>query len=176
MRIVSGIAKGRKILSPLARDVRPTKDRVREAIFNSLTSFQLIEGRHFVDLFAGSGALGIEALSRGAERVTFVDHQKACIDVIRTNIKSLDFVEYVEIRHADYLQELQNVSKDDVVLLDPPYDFGDWELLLGSIKAETVVIESDHEIVLSGPWKQIKSKRYGSTFVVIAVQMELDDL
>ena len=93
MRIVSGIAKGRKILSPLAKDVRPTKDRVREAIFNSLTSFELIEGRHFVDLFAGSGALGIEALSRGAKKVTFVDHQKACVEVIRTNIENLNFEE-----------------------------------------------------------------------------------
>ncbi|MBG00987.1 MAG: 16S rRNA (guanine(966)-N(2))-methyltransferase RsmD [Acidimicrobiaceae bacterium] len=176
MRIVSGIAKGRKILSPLAQDVRPTKDRVREAIFNSLKSFELIDGRHFVDLFAGSGALGIEALSRGAERVTFVDHQKACIDIIRTNVENLGFGELAEVRHADYLQELQNVSKGDVVLLDPPYDFGDWELLLGSIKSETVVIESNQEIVLSGEWKQIKSKRYGSTFVVIAVQVELEDL
>ena len=83
MRIVSGIAKGRKLLTPSLQDVRPSKDRVREAIFNSLTSFGLIEDRHFIDLFAGSGALGLEALSRGARKVTFVDNKKACIDVVQ---------------------------------------------------------------------------------------------
>ena len=170
MRIVSGIAKGRKIIRPLSQDVRPTKDRVREAIFNSLTSFELVEDRHFFDLFAGSGALGLEALSRGARKVTFVDHQKVCIDAIRENIENLDFRDSAEIRHCDYLQEIKHISKSDIVLLDPPYDFTDWNQLLESVRAAAVVIESNHEISLAEPWKTIKSKKYGSTFVMIAEQ------
>ena len=171
MRIVSGIAKGRKIIPPLSQDVRPTKDRVREAIFNSLTSFELINGRHFFDLFAGSGALGLEALSRGAAKVTFVDHQRACIDAIQENIETLGFEELSELRHGSYLQELQRISKSDVVLLDPPYGFKDWNNIVDSIAAAAVVIESGSEISLSGQWDTIKVKKYGSTFVTIAKQI-----
>ncbi|MEC7924029.1 MAG: 16S rRNA (guanine(966)-N(2))-methyltransferase RsmD [Actinomycetota bacterium] len=171
MRIVSGIAKGRKIIPPLSQEVRPTKDRVREAVFNSLTSFDLINGRHFFDLFAGSGALGLEALSRGAAQVTFVDHQKVCIDTIKENIETLGFAELSEVHHGSYLQELQHISKNDVVLLDPPYGFKDWNHIMESITAAAVVIESDHEISLPEPWNTVKVKRYGSTYITIAKQI-----
>jgi 16S rRNA (guanine966-N2)-methyltransferase len=168
MRIVSGIAKGRKIIPPQIAEVRPTKDRVREAAFNSMKSFDLIEGRHFFDLFAGSGALGLEALSRGAQKVTFVDHQKTCIDVIRKNLETLGFGDLAEVRHCDYLQIVKTISKKDVVLLDPPYDFQEWDNLLGLLSAEVAVIESSHEISLPSSWREIKSKKYGSTFLIIA--------
>ena len=168
MRIVSGIAKGRKIIPPQIEAVRPTKDRVREAVFNSLTSFDLIEGRHFFDLFAGSGALGLEALSRGAKSATFVDHQKACIDVICENIATLEFRDIAEVKHCDYLQVVESIGEHDVALLDPPYTFFDWDGLLESLPAEAVVIESEREIPLPEPWTSIKAKKYGSTFVVIA--------
>ena len=111
MRIVSGIAKGRRIFPPQIEEVRPTKDRVREAVFNSLRSFDLIDGRHFFDLFAGSGALGLEALSRGAKFATFVDRRKACIEVIQKNIETLGFIDVTDVRHCDYLQVATTITK-----------------------------------------------------------------
>ena len=169
MRIVSGIAKGRRILPPQIENVRPTKDRVREAVFNSLTSFDLIDGRHFFDLFAGSGALGLEALSRGAKFATFVDRQKACIEAIQKNIETLGFRDATDVRHCDYLQVAPTITKTDIVLLDPPYNFADWDYLLRHLSAEVAVIETESEIVLPEPWTSIKVKKYGSTFVNIAV-------
>lgn len=170
MRIVSGIAKGRKLLTPSSQDVRPSKDRVREAIFNSLTSFELIEDRHFIDLFAGSGALGLEALSRGARKVTFVDNQKACIDVIQTNVAALGLEKNTEIILSDYVHQLGQIQADNVVLLDPPYKFENWEGLLNSIEAEVVVIESDRNVSIMEHWNIIKTKRYGTSMVTIAVK------
>jgi 16S rRNA (guanine966-N2)-methyltransferase len=170
MRIVSGIVKGRKLFTPSSQDVRPSKDRVREAIFNSLTSFDLIEGRHFIDLFAGSGALGLEALSRGARKVTFVDNQKACIDVIQTNVAALGFEKNTEMILSDYVHQLGRIQVDDVVLLDPPYKFKNWEGLLNSIVADVVVIESDRNVSIMEPWNVIKTKRYGTSVVAIAIK------
>src|SRR5947209_20395427 len=86
VRVVAGTAKGRRLTAPPGRDVRPTSDRVREAVFSSLVSMDAVEGRSVLDLFAGSGALGIEALSRGAADATFVDHDRRVIDTIRANL------------------------------------------------------------------------------------------
>ena len=85
MRIVAGAARGRRLVVPKGTDIRPTSDRVREAIFNSLHSAGLVVDRTFVDLFAGSGGLGLEALSRGAAHVTFVDTNPAALEAINTN-------------------------------------------------------------------------------------------
>ena len=86
MRIVSGVARGRRLLTPQGREVRPTSDRVREATFNALVSMDAVAGSHVLDLFAGSGAMGIEALSRGADRATFVDASPAAISAVRENL------------------------------------------------------------------------------------------
>ena len=172
MRIVSGIAKGRRIFPPQIEEVRPTKDRVREAVFNSLRSFDLIDGRHFFDLFAGSGALGLEALSRGAKFATFVDRRKACIEVIQKNIETLGFIDVTDVRHCDYLQVATTITKNDIVLLDPPYNFADWDYLLRHLSAEVAVIETESEISLPESWTSIKVKKYVSTYVNIAVQAD----
>ena len=169
MRIVSGIAKGRRIFPPQIEEVRPTKDRVREAVFNSLRSFDLIDDRHFFDLFAGSGALGLEAISRGAKSATFVDRRKVCIEVIQENIEALGFGDVTDVRHCDYLQVLPTTTKNDIVLLDPPYNFADWDYLLSHLSAEAAVIEAENEIALPESWRSIKVKKYGSTFVNIVV-------
>ena len=169
MRIVSGIAKGRRISPPQIAEVRPTKDRGREAVLNSLSSFDLIADRHFFDLFAGSGALGLEAISRGAKFATFVDRRKICIEVIQENIEALGFVDVTDVKHCDYLQVVPTTTKNDIVLLDPPYNFADWDYLLSHLLAEAVVIEAESEITLPESWRSIKVKKYGSTFVNIVV-------
>src|SRR5258706_7562012 len=86
MRVVSGTAKGRKLVAPAGRSTRPTSDRVREAIFSMLASLDALEGAIVVDLFAGSGALGIEALSRGAAHATFYELDREAVAAIETNL------------------------------------------------------------------------------------------
>lgn len=106
--------------APKGLDTRPTMDQVKEGIFSAI-QFD-IEGRRVLDLFAGSGQLGIEALSRGAAQCTFVDKARAPIDVIRENLRKTRLLEQAEIVQADYAVYLRTCRKQfDVLLLDPPY-------------------------------------------------------
>ena len=119
MRIVAGSYKGARIFAPRGRETRPTSDRVREAIFAILGS---VEGTHVLDLFAGSGALGLEALSRGAGRAVFVDSDTAAIKAIERNIAKLR-VEGAAIVRADVARYLaRETARYDVVFVDPPYE------------------------------------------------------
>jgi len=97
MRVVAGSCRGRKIAAPAGTDTRPTSDRVREAIFNALGSMQVVENARVADLFAGSGALGIEALSRGAAHCTFVERNRKAREVIHGNLVSMDLVARSEL-------------------------------------------------------------------------------
>ncbi len=168
MRIVAGRARGRRLESPEGTDVRPTKDRVREAVFNSLHSHGQVDGRAFLDLFAGSGALGIEALSRGAARCTFVDRDRRAIDAVRRNLDALGLAHQATVRQADSLAVLPELGPHDVALLDPPYDFEPWPELLEAVPAPVVVIESDREIDPGPGWEILKAGRYAGTVVRIA--------
>ena len=172
MRVVAGSAGGRNLFTPEGDDVRPTKDRVREAIFNSLHSYGEVEGRRFLDLFAGSGALGIEALSRGASTCTFVDNDRRAIEVVRENIEHLGLAQDAVIRHGDAMSLLPSLGAFDVAVLDPPYSFEDWPTLLEAVPAGTVVIESDRAIDPGAHWRILKEKRYAGTVVVIARRAE----
>jgi len=168
MRIVAGNAGGRLLVTPQGDDVRPTKDRVREAIFNSLNSYGEVEGRTFLDLFAGSGALGLEALSRGATTCTFVDNDRRSIAAVRTNLEQLGFSDQATVRQADSLGVLATTQEHDVALLDPPYEFAEWADLLTSVPAEVIVAESDRRVDPGAGWRILKEKQYAGTFVVIA--------
>jgi 16S rRNA (guanine966-N2)-methyltransferase len=170
MRIVAGTAGGRIIATPEGEAVRPTSERVREAIFNSLFSHGLIDGANVLDLFAGSGALGLEALSRGAERVTFVDFNRQSADLVRANIELLGFGDRATVRQGDALDFLGRGGDFDLVLLDPPYAFDQWEQLIGAVTAPSIVVESARSIDLAAPWRILKEKRYASTVVTIAVR------
>src|SRR3954453_13290953 len=103
MRVVAGTARGRRLVAPPGRDTRPTSDRVRESVFNVLHSLGAIDGASVVDLFAGSGALGIEALSRGAAHCTFVEPAPAAVTAIRTNLTTAGVAERatIETRTAE---------------------------------------------------------------------------
>ena len=122
MRVITGSARGRRLITLEGDDiVRPTAERVKEALF-SIIQFD-IEGRNILDLFAGSGQLGIEALSRGAERVVFVDASRKSIDVINKNLKACGFT--VGVVQSDSLAYLARCGeKFDIALLDPPYASG----------------------------------------------------
>jgi 16S rRNA (guanine(966)-N(2))-methyltransferase RsmD len=120
MRIITGTARGRKLAAPSGEDCRPTSDRVKESLF-SIVQFD-IEGRRVLDLYAGSGQLGIEALSRGAAAVTFVDQSRACAAVIRENLAHTQLEANAAIRNQEALSFLaSNPGRFDLILCDPPF-------------------------------------------------------
>ncbi len=124
MRVITGSARGRTLLT-LSGDeiVRPTTDRVKEAMF-SILQFEL-EGRRVLDLFAGSGQLGIEALSRGADFCTFVDRDKQAVDVIQKNLEHTGLADSAAVMYTDSLSFIKMTpAVYDIVLLDPPYGTG----------------------------------------------------
>ena len=122
MRVVAGRFGGRTLVAPRGRSTRPTSDRVREALF-SILGPDLVDGARVLDLFAGSGAMAIEALSRGAADATLVDSSAASVAAIRRNLSSLGV--QAEVRRQDALAYLRGASRDarqyDLVFLDPPY-------------------------------------------------------
>ena len=169
MRVVAGTARGRRLSAPPGRDVRPTSDRVREAIFSSLGSMGAVHDATVVDLFAGTGALGIEALSRGARHVTFVDDSAAAIRTIEDNLAATELAgERATVVRSDVLRWLASAPDVDVVFADPPYAFDDWRTLAGSVHAHLLVVESDREPDLGHEWEVLRAKRYGTTVVVTA--------
>ena len=120
MRVITGIARGRRINAPEGLDVRPTTDKVKEAIFSAI-QFE-IEGTYVLDLFAGSGQMGIEAISRGASKAVFVDSSQRAVRCINNNIRSVGFEKQSEVVSRDsydYIKLTRNIF--DIVILDPPY-------------------------------------------------------
>lgn len=120
MRIVSGTARGRRLLEPDGMKIRPTTDKVKESMFN-IIQFD-IEGRRILDLFAGSGQLGLEAMSRGAESCVFVDESPDAIKLINENIRRSGITSGLSVVHGDSFAFLERGGKFDVIILDPPYD------------------------------------------------------
>ncbi len=139
-----------------------------------------LRGASVLDLFCGSGALGIEALSRGADHVTFVDASNASLRATSANLATCGLDDRATVVRSDALRFLeQSAARDgagsfDLALLDPPYAFGDWPTLLGLIDARVVVIESDRSIDLpvttrAGELVLSRERRYGGTFVTTAI-------
>lgn len=123
MRVITGSAKGIKLEELSGNDVRPTTDRIKEAIF-SIVQFQ-IQGRKFLDLFGGSGQMGIEALSRGASQAIIVDSSKSSIDIIRRNLAKTNLSENARVVNMDSIVFLKgNNDTFDLAFLDPPYGKG----------------------------------------------------
>ena len=120
MRVISGVARGRRLREPAGFDIRPTSGMVKESVFN-IIQFD-IEGRRVLDLFAGTGQLGIEALSRGAKSVVFVDSSMHAVKLIRENLKLCGFMDLAAVYARDALKYLERDEKFDIILSDPPYD------------------------------------------------------
>ena len=174
---MAGEVRGRRLVAPEGRDTRPTLDRVRESIFNSLSSLDALDGARVLDLFAGSGALGIEALSRGAEHVTFVDSDRNARRAIETNLTATGYLDRADVVASTAEAFLSRAGAStrsySLVLLDPPYGFEDeqWEPLLGALVLrdglELIVIESSREIMVPDRWDAVREKWYGGTLVSI---------
>ncbi len=169
MRVVAGEEGGRKLVAPAGQATRPTSERVREATFNSLESHGLLEGAAVVDLFAGSGAMGIEALSRGAATATFVEQDRSALEALRLNLERLGYGDRARVEPVDVQRWLAaGPGPFDLAICDPPYAYAGWPELLASLPAAVAVLESDHAPALGDGWEVAREKRYGSTVVVIA--------
>jgi 16S rRNA (guanine966-N2)-methyltransferase len=168
VRVIAGSSRGRPLRAPAGDTTRPTSDRVRESIFDVLGSLVDLEGTDVVDLFAGSGAMGIEALSRGAGSVTFVDNSLPAVRAVEANVTGtgLDPARTHVVR-ADVLVWLERPHRFDLALCDPPYAFDGWLEMLSRLQAELAVLESDKAIEVPETWEIVRNKRYGGTLVTV---------
>ena len=170
MRVITGTARGRVLRTLEGEDVRPTTDRVKEAVF-SIIQFE-IEGRRVLDLFAGSGQLGIEALSRGAASATFVDMSKDSLSAVKYNLEHTKLGDNAKVVQTDALSFLK-LTKDkfDIVFLDPPYASSlvvDSMTLLSDVVAAGGCAICDSELPESfGELKFHRSYRYGKIKITV---------
>ncbi len=186
VRVIAGEKGGRRLQAPPGRATRPTADRVREATFSMLESHLVLDGATVWDLFAGSGALGIEALSRGAARAVFVDQARVAISATRANLARLGYGPgRAIVVCADALKWVHGLDgeppalaegKVDLVMADPPYAWQAWSALLEGLAARSplVVTETGEPPDLGAAWQVIKAKRYGGTLVTLARLSEID--
>ncbi|MBU3688627.1 MAG: 16S rRNA (guanine(966)-N(2))-methyltransferase RsmD [Acidimicrobiales bacterium mtb01] len=170
MRVVAGSLRGRAIIAPEGDATRPTTDRAREAMFNALDSLGVLDDAAVLDVYAGSGALGIEALSRGARHCTFIERDKRALEAIRANVSKLGLVDRTRVVAGDTLTSVVGQRNIDLLLADPPYGFSDWDRFFTAIEPvvvddAVVVVESDREPVERDGWEVVRSKRYGRAWV-----------
>lgn len=182
MRVITGSARGRKLQTLEGSDVRPTTDKVKEAIF-SIVQFD-INGSEILDLFSGSGQLGIEAISRGAKHCTFVDESRASVKITNENIKVCGFSDCADVLNTDSIGYLRTCRKKfDIAFLDPPYNKGILEKalpLLAEKMSDRGIIVCEHEVGLVLPesyGKLIKKKtyKYGKIEVTVFITPFGDD-
>ncbi len=181
MRVIAGRAKGIKILSVKGKEVRPTSDRVKEAIFSIISSE--LKGTRCLDLYAGTGALGIEALSRGSEYCCFVDNSNQAIKVIKRNLERTNFIEKSLVLRKKVEDFIKKTPEDELlynlIFLDPPYKIN--TSLLGKLIYKLVVsgyvlpegqivVEHAHDVELNkkaGSFVKTDLRRYGDTSISI---------
>jgi len=177
MRVITGLARGRKLREPEGMDIRPTTDMVKESIFNIIQYD--IEGRNALDLFAGTGQLGIEALSRGAASVTFVDESASAIRLVKENLK-LTGLPGGKTVYGDALAFLERPGKFDLIFIDPPYET---DLINKSLQKifefdklnenGIIVCESRVEMEmpeLPHPYNKYREYRYGRVKVTLYIK------
>ena len=173
MRVIGGRSRGRRLSGRLPAGVRPTGDRVREAIFDVLGSMGGVADLGVIDLFCGSGAMGVEALSRGAAAATFVDHDPAALDAVRTNLAAVGLEgEAATVLRAELPGWLERSAPFDARgFCDPPYSFDGWSTPCSAgCKADLAVLESAEEIAVPSGWEVTRSRRYGGTLVTVVRQ------
>lgn len=162
MRIIAGSHKGRQLFSSRGLSVRPTSGRVKEAIFSILATH--VEGAQFLDLYAGTGAIGIEALSRGAHRVVFVESHPASLRLLRSNVNHCRFSTVADVHacHAEEFLDRQQTSPTvfDIVFADPPYELESASTLLPSLE-RSAMITPKTVVLLEHPTKHLIPSHVG---------------
>jgi len=179
VRVVGGSLRGRRIEAPADERVRPTSDRARQALFDILTQGRfgnLVAEAEVLDLFAGSGALGIEALSRGAAFVTFVEQDRAALRLIAANLKALGVAERAQVLAADATRLGTGRRPASLAMLDPPYGSGLGPKALASLAAggwltpgaiATLEVEKDEAVELPEGYTLLDERRYGRARIVV---------
>lgn len=154
MKIIAGKNKGNKLKSPKNLSIRPTSQKVREALFDIIG--RSIENAYFLDLFAGTGAVGIEALSRGAKKAIFIDKEPKCIGIIKENLERTKNSQNAEVCKGNFLSGLKLLSKKkyllDYIFIDPPYNLGLVNISLTEILKLPILKESS--IVIAQHYKK----------------------
>lgn len=149
MRVISGSAKSLKLNTVPGDATRPTTDRIKETLFNMINAY--VYDSRFLDLFAGSGGIGIEALSRGAKHCTFVDNNKKAVDCINKNLDCTHLIGHADVHKCDFEQFLlynkKSSQKYDIVFIDPPYNRG-LEMTALSMLADSEMIDTDTLIIV----------------------------
>ncbi len=180
MRVVAGTLRGKHLVAPRGNVTRPTADRVRQATFNALESRGAIDGARVLDLFAGTGAMAIEAISRGASTAVCVDDSRGAIDSTQDNVKACGLSDRVRVVRSDVLKFATapgGLPISDLVIVDPPYPFDGWEELVAAIYTSIapggwLVAESDRQLDLGEQWTFDRVQRYGGTVVMFATRAE----
>lgn len=174
MRVTTGLARGRNLEAPQGLDTRPSSDMTKQAVFNIIQNY--VEGCVFLDLFAGSGQMGIEAFSRGAKQAVFIDSSAKAIEVIKANLKHCSLMEQARVAQMDAKAFLQSASqKFDIIFLDPPYQkqIIDAVLPLATEKLSEggiIVCETERNETLPqgyGEYTETKTYLYGKAKVTV---------
>lgn len=183
MRIITGTLKGRYIEPVPSLKTRPTSDKIKEAVFHIMGPY--FEGGHALDLFAGSGSLGIEAISRGMESVTFIDTANEAIKTIKKNIRNLRIDKYAYVFRNDALRALHILSNKqktfDLIFVDPPYDTKIYSSILQKIQQYNIINPNGLVYIEHVPDKEIKYdeqfynlyfyREYGKTIATTILQI-----
>ena len=183
MRVITGTARGRRLGELTGKDTRPTTDRVKEGLFNVI-QFD-IEGRRVLDLFAGSAALGIEALSRRCEKCVFVEHNRGAYALAEQNISAAGFEDRARLVRGDSLEFIKGISGEksgfDIIFLDPPYNKGFIYPVLDTISRNrllrdggiiTVETEKDGEAAEHPDFEVVRRAAYGKTVITVLTRGE----
>jgi 16S rRNA (guanine966-N2)-methyltransferase len=179
VRVVGGAWRGRRLLNPAARGIRPTMDRVRQAIFDMLEARALLRGALVLDLFAGTGAMGIEALSRGASAAEFVEADRRAARGIEANLEALDVAgigasaAVVVARAEEFVAKAKEAGEHfDLAFVDPPYAWDRWESLMAQLPARWAVVETGRPLPDIAGWEEMARKRFGATLVYLMRRLE----
>lgn len=167
MQVVAGTARGRRLVAPKGLDVRPTTGRVREAVGNRLQSMGVMRDARVIDLFAGTGAVGLEALSRGAAHVTFVENAPAALTALYANVEAIGFGDRATIVRGDAVAFIGGAAPFDIAFIDPPYTYDGWNSLLSGLSATLAVCEARNPVECPQGWELVRSDRYGTTVITL---------
>ena len=178
MRVISGLLKGRKIEGYDIEGTRPTMDRVKDSVFGSIQDY--VRGAYVLDLFAGSGNLGIEAISNGCKYCYFIDNNSKCIDIINKNINNFNIKDRTKVLNMDYNKAIKYFNSNnilfDIVFIDPPYDYNNINKCIRKILEYNILnpngllileFRNDKIDIDENIFKIKKNKRYGDKFIYI---------
>lgn len=173
MNITAGIFKGQKITAPDEKITRPTLSKVRMAVFNTLQGLTEFRGKSFLDMFSGSGIMGLEALSRGFDTAVAIEKHPKVVNIIKSNYKKFNLCP--ELIQGDALKIVQKLDRSfDVVYIDPPYYSGIYEASLDAVKniAQNIVILEHVTDVDFREFEILKQKKYGDKYITFLLNIK----